>query len=86
MEHYDEKYWAKRAGQYNKTNWVKNEDIIDSFLNMLPRNNFETILEVGIGTGVVANKVSEIIGHLTGIDISKEMIAEINHGHYTDCG
>ena len=53
---------------------------------MLPKNNFETILEVGIGTGAVANKVSEIIGHLTGIDISKEMIAKINHGHYTDCG
>ena len=46
---------------------------------MLPRTNFETILEVGIGTGAVANKVSEIIGHLTGIDISKEMIAKINH-------
>ena len=79
MKGYSENYWAKRAGQYNKTNWVKNEDFIDSFLNMLPRTNFETILEVGIGTGAVANKVSEIIGHLTGIDISKEMIAKINH-------
>ena len=79
MKGYSENYWAKRAGQYNKINWVKNEDFIDSFLNMLPRNNFETILEVGIGTGAVANKVSEIIGHLTGIDISKEMIAKINH-------
>ena len=49
MKGYSENYWAKRAGQYNKTNWVKNEDFIDSFLNMLPRTNFETILEVGIG-------------------------------------
>ena len=79
MKRYSENYWAKRAGQYNKINWVKNEDFIDSFLNMLPRNNFETILEVGIGTGAVANKVSEIIGHLTGIDISKEMIAKIEN-------
>ncbi|MBC8346019.1 MAG: class I SAM-dependent methyltransferase [Candidatus Marinimicrobia bacterium] len=83
MKGYSENYWAKRAGQYNKTNWVKNEDFIDSFLNMLPRNNFETILEVGIGTGAVANKVSERIGPLTGIDISKEMIAKIKHPDIT---
>jgi hypothetical protein len=43
MKGYSENYWAKRAGQYNKTNWVKNEDFINSFLNMLPRTNFEYV-------------------------------------------
>ena len=53
MKDYEENYWAKRVGQYNKTSWVKNEDFIDAFLGMLPRKSFDSILEVGIGTGAV---------------------------------
>ena len=79
MKNYEEKYWANRAGQYNKTSWVENEDFIDAFLDILPSKSFDSILEVGIGTGAVANKVSERIGPLTGIDISKEMIAKIEN-------
>ena len=83
MKNYDEKYWAERAGQYNQTNWVKDEDFIDAFLRMLPNKTFNSILEVGIGTGAVAEKVAENIGSLIGIDISKEMISRINHPNIT---
>ena len=79
MKNYEEQYWAERAGKYNKTNWVKNEAFIDAFLGMLPQQDFKQIFEVGIGTGVVAEKITEKLGPLTGIDISKEMIAKINH-------
>ena len=82
MKGYSENYWAKRAVQYNKTNWVKNNNFIDAFLGMIPNNHYPNILEVGIGTGAVAEKVAERIGPLTGIDISQEMIDKINHdGH-----
>ena len=30
MKNYEENYWAKRAVQYNKISWVKNEDLIDA--------------------------------------------------------
>ena len=40
---------------------------------------FYKILEVGIGTGAVAKIISNRIGPLTGIDISEEMISNINH-------
>ena len=79
MKDYEENYWAKRVGQYNKTSWVKNEDFIDAFLGMLPEHTFNSILEVGVGTGVVAEKVAEKIGPLIGVDISKEMISKIHH-------
>ena len=79
MKGYSENYWAKRAKQYNKTNWVKNENFMVRFLGMLPDKKYEPILEVGIGTGAVAEKVCEKIGPLTGIDISKEMISQIDH-------
>jgi len=83
MKGYSENYWAKRAKQYNKTNWVKNNSFIDAFIGMIPNKHYPNILEVGIGTGAVAEKVSERIGPLTGIDISQEMIDKINHDGIT---
>ena len=83
MKNYEEKYWAKRADKYNKISWVKNEDLIDAFLGMLPGKIFNSILEVGIGTGAVAEKVADNIGPLIGIDISEEMISNINHPNIT---
>ena len=83
MKNYEENYWAKRADQYDKTNWVKNGAFINMFLGMLPSKSFNSILEVGIGTGAVAEKVAENIGPLIGIDISKEMISKINHPNIT---
>ena len=79
MKRYSKKYWAKRAEKYDRTNWVKNEDFMDVFTSMLPEHNFKKILEVGIGTGAVAKIISNRIGPLTGIDISAEMISNINH-------
>ena len=79
MKGYSKRYWAKRASQYDKTNWVKDKNFIDAFLDMIPNNKFNSILEVGIGTGAIAEKVFEKYGPLTGIDISKEMISNINH-------
>ncbi len=83
MKGYSENYWAKRAKQYNKTNWVKDDSFIDAFLGMIPIAEYPHILEVGIGTGAVAEKVSEKIGPLTGIDISQDMIDKINHDGIT---
>ena len=83
MKNYKEEYWTERAGKYDKTSWVKDEDFIDAFVGMLPSKNFDLILEVGIGTGAVAEKVAENFGSLIGIDISKEMISKINHSNIT---
>ena len=83
MKNYDKNYWAKRAVLYNKISWVKDVYFIDAFLGMLSERTFNSILEVGIGTGAVAEKVAENIGPLIGIDISKEMISNINHPNIT---
>ena len=83
MKGFSQKYWAKRAKKYNKTNWVKDDSFINAFLGMISNAKYQNILEVGIGTGAVAEKVSEKIGPLTGIDISQEMIDKINHDGIT---
>lgn len=77
-------FWKKRAEKYNKTNWVKDEHLLETFLSLIPiGNSINNILEVGIGTGVVANYVVEKFGPLTGIDISKEMMSRINNDDIT---
>ena len=83
MKNFSEYYWSKRAKLYNKTNWVKNEVLIDAFINMIAKESFSKILEVGIGTGAVAKIMIERKGPLIGIDISKEMINQINHEEIT---
>ena len=83
MKNYSENYWSKRAKKYDKTSWVKNEGFIDAFLDMIPNQTFSKILEVGIGTGAVADIMCEKKGSLTGIDISKEMIDQIKNDKIT---
>jgi len=83
MKEYEEKYWASRSKQYNSTNWVKNTSFMDAFLSLLPQYNFQNILEIGIGTGVVALEMINRVQKITGIDISQEMIDKINHDGIT---
>ena len=83
MKNFSEDYWSKRARLYNKTNWVKNEVLIDAFINMIAKESFSKILEVGIGTGAVAKIMIERKGPLIGVDISKEMINQINNEEIT---
>lgn len=77
-------FWKKRAENYNKTSWVKDDHLLDAYLSLIPINNiYKNILEVGIGTGVVANKVVDMIGPMIGLDKSKEMMSKIDHDGIT---
>ncbi len=80
MKGYGKNYWAQRAKQYNQTNWVKNETLLEAYLSLIQDyDNLEQVLEVGIGTGVVAKEMVERVPCVTGIDISKEMVDAISH-------
>ena len=76
-------FWKNRAENYNKTSWVKNDDFINSFLELLPHKNFKDILEVGVGTGVVATKMVQIFDSVIGLDSSQEMMDSINNPKIT---
>lgn len=68
MNKYKEKFWANRAERYYNTNWVQSDKLIDTFLGMIPKNEYESILEIGIGTGAVAEKTASNIGPLNWIN------------------
>jgi len=83
MKNYNKKYWSQRSKGYDKTNWVKNKELIANFLDLLPEKNIDKILEIGIGTGAVAEIVAKNIGPLIGIDISDKMISKISNPKIT---
>ncbi len=77
-------FWKERAEKYNKTNWVKDSHLLDAFLSLISKETaYDNILEVGIGTGAVANKVVDMFGPLIGLDKSKEMMSKIDHDGIT---
>ncbi len=83
MKDYNEKYWSQRSKGYDNTNWVRNKELITTYLDLLPKKNFHKILEIGIGTGAVAEIVANNLGPLIGIDISDQMISKISNPNIT---
>ncbi len=77
-------FWKTRAENYNKTSWVKDDHLLNAYLSLIPKNyTYKNILEVGIGTGIVANQVVDMIGPMIGLDKSKEMMSKIDHDGIT---
>jgi ubiquinone/menaquinone biosynthesis C-methylase UbiE len=53
-----------------------NDDCAAWVIELLEVKSNETVLEVGFGPGVAIKRLSEVAGHVTGIDQSREMIAQ----------
>ncbi len=51
-----EKFWEKRAEKYNNLRWVNEPNYLKSFLSSSDFNKKDIVLDVGTGTGVIANK------------------------------
>ena len=46
MKNYNQEYWAKRVVKYNNTRWVQDRNFIETFLELLPQQTFNSILEI----------------------------------------
>lgn len=53
-----------------------NDDCAAWAIELLEVKSNETVLEVGFGPGVAIKRLSEVAGHVTGIDQSREMIVQ----------
>ncbi|MGL4741346.1 MAG: methyltransferase domain-containing protein [Sarcina sp.] len=70
-----EKKFSKGSKTYDENANVQKE-MINTLINQLPRKNFQKILEIGTGTGLLTTKLIELFpsANITTIDISSEMI------------
>lgn len=69
-------FWTKRALKYNKLQWAVNDEYLKNFLNAGLFHNEDTVLDIGTGTGIVANELSRHVKHVCGVDISPDMLSQ----------
>lgn len=76
---------AEIASSYfanNATNWeklrslhVREEDVEQAMLSMLGAGNYDSLVDLGTGTGRILNLLAPRVRQATGLDSSREMIA-----------
>lgn len=66
-------YFDRRAINYEKTEWVLNKDLIQKVQRLFRRFAPGSLLDLGIGTGIIERGLSDL-WNVTGIDISPKML------------
>lgn len=75
---YDLEFWNNRSRQYDNLEWARRSGYMDLFLEA---GNFATsdrVLDIGTGTGAIADKVAPLVREVVGIDLSDEMLVIAN--------
>jgi SAM-dependent methyltransferase len=70
-----------RAKKYDKLKWVNNDKYIKDIVMFANPKKDDLVLDVGTGTGVIANAFEPYVKQVIGIDVSKEMLAK-KHGTF----
>jgi len=71
-----QQYWEKRAGRYSGFKWANDQQYLDLFVFHGNFKKDDCVLDVGIGTGLVARAVSPLVSKVVGIDTSLDMLAQ----------
>lgn len=69
---------GKRAELYNNLQWANEQSFIDAVVEAGRFRSTDTVLDVGTGTGIIARAISPLVGQITGLDTSSEMLEIAN--------
>ena len=69
--------FAKRAKVYGKASWTRDKDFLKTAVDFADLRKNDTVLEIGIGTGLIANEVQKKVKALYGIDPSADMLKQL---------
>jgi len=77
----EEEIWKVRSKVYDKLDWTRKQEYMNAILSMCDLKSDYFVLDIGTGTGVVANSLSKYCKVIHAIDLSQEMltIAEMEH-------
>ena len=70
----NQKYWKIRAEKYNKLYWVNEPEYIRHIIKHSDLKKTNNVLDVGTGTGVIADAVVPLVKGVVGLDISSDML------------
>ena len=68
-----ETFWKSRAKKYEKLEWATKSGYLHAFLDKAGFNSKDEVLDIGTGTGIIAQTISPRVKKVVGIDISQEM-------------
>ncbi len=69
-------FWKNRSSNFNKLEWVKNNFYLKHFLHACSPDKFDVVLDVGTGSGVVADAVLPFVKRVVGLDFSLDMLSK----------
>ena len=67
-------FWKTRAENYNKLNWVHDEEYANEILRLADLRATHIALDVGTGSGTIAKTIKPLVHHVVAMDISGEMM------------
>ena len=72
----DKNFWHIRSANYDKLFWTKDKDFLSLIIENADLESEHLALDVGTGTGVVANEVAKHVRHVVAIDIADSMLSK----------
>jgi SAM-dependent methyltransferase len=76
MSNRDEAFWRIRSRGYERLEWTKRRGYLSTFLRAGDFHVSDVVLDVGTGTGIVAQSAAPFVRYVIGIDISSDMLAQ----------
>ena len=68
------KYWSERAVGYSKQEWANDDGYLAKFIEAAKPEKSDIVLDVGCGTGLVAQRLAPLVNQVVGLDISEAMM------------
>jgi len=67
-------YWERRSKRYDRQRWTINRGYLEEFVKCGSFRKSDIVLDVGTGTGAVADAVAPLVKEVVAIDVSKSML------------
>ncbi|MFC1724241.1 class I SAM-dependent methyltransferase [candidate division KSB1 bacterium] len=67
-------FWKVRSVKYEELEWAKDLNYLEIFAKAMKLKKSDFVLDVGTGTGLVANYITPFVKEVVGMDISSDML------------
>jgi len=71
-------FWKIRSKNYNKLAWVNEPSYLESLISFANFDPDDSVLDVGTGTGIIAESIAPMVKEVIGLDISQDMLEQSN--------
>ena len=71
-------FWKVRSELYNCLSWVKDDSYLNDYIKLGDFKKSDRVLDVGTGTGVVADAIAPLVKEVVGLDSCKHMLSKGN--------